>query len=207
MSLFPRAFVPIFIAMLCVIVPTGAMAQTGPTGGTAFEQEPPPPAMLEPGLWTGPEVEGDVAVLLEDGTAAAPANAPDQVKQAIWAANSLQELPYRYGGGHNLKFDVAKGADCSGTVSFALHAAGLLDAPLDSGSFMKWGEKGKGDWITVFTNPGHAFVVIAGLRLDTSVAGMARSKGVAASAFERGPRWRPMKRSGRGFVKRHPLSF
>jgi hypothetical protein len=208
MSPFLRALAPIFIVILCVVVPTGAMAQTPVTGGTAFEQEPPPPPMLEPGLWTGPEVEGDVAVLLEDGTAAAPANAPEQVKQAIWAANSMQELPYRYGGGHNLKFDVGKGADCSGTVSFALHAAGLLDEPLDSGSFMKWGEKGKGDWITVYTNPGHAYAVIAGLRLDTSVGEMARrAKKVAASAYERGPRWRPMKRSGRGFVKRHPLSF
>jgi hypothetical protein len=206
MSLFPRAFAPTVIAMLCVIVPTGAMAQS-PTGGTAFEEEPPPPVMLEPGLWTGPEVPGDTAVLLEDGTAAAPADAPEQVKQAIWAANSLQHLPYRYGGGHNLKFDVAKGADCSGTVSFALHAAGLLKTPLDSGSFMKWGLKGKGGWITVYTNPGHAYAVIAGLRLDTSVAGMARRKGFAASAFESGPRWRPMKRSARGFVKRHPLSF
>jgi hypothetical protein len=206
MSLFPRGVAPIVIVMLCVIVPTGAMAQS-PTGGTAFEQEPPPPPMLEPGLWSGPEVPGVEAVLLEDGTAAAPADAPEQVKQAIWAANSLQSLPYRYGGGHNLKFDVAKGADCSGTVSYALHAAGLLDTPLDSGSFMKWGERGKGDWITVYTNPGHAYAVIAGLRLDTSVAGMARTKSVAASAFERGPRWRPMKRSARGFVKRHPLSF
>jgi hypothetical protein len=204
---FPRAFAPTIIAMLCVIVPTGAMAQSPPTGGTAFEEEPAPPPMLEPGLWTGQEVAGDEAVLLEDGSAAAPANAPDQVKQAIWAANSMQQLPYRYGGGHNLKFDVAKGADCSGTVSYALHAAGLLDEPLDSGSFMKWGERGKGDWITVYTNPGHAYVVIAGLRLDTSVAGMARTKSVAASAYERGPRWRPMKRSGRGFKKRHPLSF
>jgi hypothetical protein len=209
MSPFLRALAPIIIAMLCMLAPTGAMAQSPATGGTAFEEEPAPPPMLEPGLWTGPEVEGDEAVLLEDGTAAAPAEAPEQVKQAIWAANSLQDLPYRYGGGHNLKFDVAKGADCSGTVSFALHAAGLLDEPLDSGSFMKWGEKGKGDWITVYTNPGHAYVVIAGLRLDTSVAGMARrsSKRVAAAAYERGPRWRPMKRSGRGFVKRHPLSF
>ena len=206
MSLFPRALAPLFIAMLCVIVPTGAMAQD-PTGGTAFETEPPPPAMLEPGLWTGPEVPGDTAVLLEDGTAAAPADAPDQVKQAIWAANSLQELPYRYGGGHNLKFDVANGADCSGTVSFALHAAGLLESPLDSGSFMKWGRRGKGAWISVFTNPGHAYTVIAGLRLDTSMAGMSRTKRVAASAFERGPRWRPMSRSPRGFVKRHPISF
>jgi hypothetical protein len=207
MSPFPRAFAPFFIVMLCVLVPTGAMAQTPATGGTAYEEEPPPPPMLEPGLWTGPEVPGDTAVLLEDGTAAAPANAPDQVKQAIWAANSLQELPYRYGGGHSLKFDVAKGADCSGTVSFALHAAGLLTTPLDSGSFMKWGLRGKGAWITVFTNPGHAYAMIAGLRLDTSVAGMSRRKGMVASVFESGPRWRPMPRSGRGFVKRHPLSF
>src|SRR5215207_9741255 len=208
MSLFPRALAPIFIAMLCVIVPTGAMAQSS-TGGTAFEEEPPPPAMLEPGLWTGPEVPGDKAVLLEDGTAAAPSDAPDQVKQAIWAANSLQELPYRYGGGHNLEFDVADGADCSGTVSYALHAAGLLKAPLDSGSFMRWGRRGRGAWITVFTNPGHAYAVIAGLRLDTSIAGMSRTmkSTVAATAFESGPRWRPMKRSASGFIKRHPTSF
>jgi hypothetical protein len=207
MSLFPRALAPFFILMLCVIVPTGASAAKPPTGGTSFEEEPPPPPMLEPGLWTGPEVPGTQAVLLEDGTAAAPADAPEQVKQAIWAANSLQELPYSYGGGHNLKFDVAKGADCSGTVSFALHAAGLLKAPLDSGSFMRWGLKGKGVWITVFTNPGHAYAVIAGLRLDTSIAGMSRTRGVAAPAFERGPRWRPTPRSGSGFSKRHPTSF
>src|SRR5215211_8218728 len=144
MSLFPRALAPFFIAMLCVIVPTGAFAADPPTGGTSFEEEPPPPPMLEPGLWTGPEVAGTEAVLLADGTAAAPANAPEQVKQAIWAANSLQTLPYRYGGGHNLKFDVADGADCSGTVSFALKAGGLLDTPLDSGRFMTWGERGKG---------------------------------------------------------------
>ncbi len=163
--------------------------------------------MLEPGLWTGVEVPGTKAQLLKDGTAAAPADAPEQVKQAIWAANALQDLPYRYGGGHNLEFDVAKGADCSGTVSFALHAAGLLKTPLDSGRFMRWGRSGKGRWITVITNPGHAYVVLAGLRLDTSVAGMSRTRGIAASAFERGPRWRPMPRSPLGFVKRHPVSF
>jgi hypothetical protein len=208
MSFFPRAFAPIFIAMVCVIAPTGAMAQDAvPTGGTAFEEEPPPPKMLKAGKWTGPEVPGTKAKLLADGTAAAPAEAPEQVKQAIWAANALQELPYLYGGGHNLEFDVSDGADCSGTVSFALKAAQLLKMPLDSGSFMKWGEKGKGRWITVFTNPGHAYAKIAGLRLDTSVAGMARKRNFAASAFESGPRWRPMNRSPRGFVKRHPLSF
>src|SRR5215213_10273915 len=125
MSLSPRAFAPFFIVMLCVIAPAGALAAS-PTGGTAYEEEPPPPAMLAPGLWTGPEVPGTEAVLLEDGTAAAPADAPAQVKKAIWAANSMQALPYRYGGGHNLEFDVARGADCSGTVSFALHAGSLL---------------------------------------------------------------------------------
>ncbi len=194
------------MAMLCVVAPTGALAAS-PTGGTAFEEEPAPPEMLEPGLWDGVEVPGDEAVLLADGSAGAPADAPEQVKQAIWAANALQELPYRYGGGHNLKFDVDDGADCSGTISFALHAAGVLKTPLDSGSFMKWGEPGRGAWITVFTNPGHAYVKIAGLRLDTSVAGMSRAKGVAASAFESGPRWRSMGRSPRDFVKRHPLAF
>ena len=207
MSLFPRALAPIFIVLLCVIVPTGALAASPGTGGTAFEEEPPPPPMLEPGRWTGPEVAGTRAVLLADGTAAAPADAPEQVKQAIWAANSLQQLPYRYGGGHNLKFDVSGGADCSGTVSFALHAAGLLKAPLDSGSFMRWGRAGRGAWITVFTNPGHAYAKIAGLRLDTSVAGMSRTRGFAASVFESGPRWRPMQRSPLGFVRRHAVSF
>ena len=207
MPFFPRALAPIFIAMLCVIAPTGALAQDGATGGTAFEQEPPPPKMLKAGKWSGLEVPGTKAVLLDDGTAAAPAEAPEQVKQAIWAANALQELPYLYGGGHNLKFDVSNGADCSGTVSFALKAAQALKAPLDSGSFMQWGEKGKGRWITVFTNPGHAYVKIAGLRLDTSIAGMSRTRDFAASVFESGPRWRPMGRSPRGFVKRHPLSF
>ena len=206
MSLFPRALAPFFIAMLCVIAPTGALADTG---GTAFEAEPPPPPMLEPGQWSGVEVPGTKATLLEDGTAAAPADAPEQVKQAIWAANALKDLPYLYGGGHNLQFDVADGADCSGTVSYALHAAGLLKTPLDSGRFMRWGRRGKGNWITVFTNPGHAYAVIAGLRLDTSIAGMSRTtkSTVSATAFESGPRWRPMKRSALGFVKRHPTSF
>jgi hypothetical protein len=207
MALFPRAVAPFLISALAVIVPTGAFAATPGTGGTAFEPEPPPPPMLAPGLWTGPEVPGTKAALLADGTAAAPSEAPEQVKQAIWAANSLQELPYLYGGGHNLEFDVARGADCSGTVSFALHAAGLLKVPLDSGKLMSWGRSGRGAWITVFTNPGHAYAKIAGLRLDTSVGRISRTSGVAASAFERGPRWRPMGRAMEGFVKRHPVSF
>ena len=202
MSLFQRALAPFLFALLCAIAPAGASADS-PTGGMAYEEEPAPPAMLAPGLWTGIEVPGAEAVLLEDGTAAAPAEAPDQVKQAIWAANSMQELPYRYGGGHNLKFDVTLGADCSGTVSFALRAGDLLAAPLDSGSFMRWGEKGKGEWITVYTNPGHAFIMIAGLRFDTGM----RDNSVRGQFPGRGPRWAKAKRSTRGFSARHPRGF
>jgi hypothetical protein len=147
-----------------------------------------------------------VAKLLPDGTAAAPAEAPAQVQQAIWAANTIQDKPYIYGGGHR-SFKAA-GYDCSGTVSYALHAGGLLDSPLDSGRFMRWGEKGQGLWITVYTNPGHAYVILAGLRLDTSPAGMFGFKASKRSkALERGPRWRPLSRSSTGYKARHPLGF
>ena len=126
-----------------------------------------------------------------------PADAPPQVQQAIWAANEIQDKPYVYGGGHG-DFD-DDGYDCSGTVSYALHGAGLLETALDSGSFMKWGEKGPGTWITVYTNPGHAYAVIAGLRLDTSAASVTRSNTRKfKKALERGPRWRPTMRSSQG---------
>jgi hypothetical protein len=128
------------------------------------------------------------------------------VQQAIFAANKIQEMPYVYGGGHGDFED--DGYDCSGTVSYALHGGGLLDTPLDSGSFMKWGETGAGLWITVYTNPGHAYAVIAGLRLDTSAAAVTRSNTRKfKKALERGPRWRPTQRSSSGFKKRHPLGF
>jgi hypothetical protein len=207
MSLTRRALAPLVISMLCVVAPAGASAATPAefTGGFSFEPEPPPPPMRSPGRWSGEEVAGRVAKLLPDGTAAAPSDAPDQVKQAIWAANWLRDKPYKYGGGHAKVRDT--GYDCSGTVSFALRAAGLLETPLDSRSFMAWAEAGRGRWITVYTNPGHAYAVIAGLRLDTSTAGVSRVGRVARSALESGPRWRPVLRSPRGFIRRHPLSF
>ncbi len=176
-----RAFALLIFVFL--FVPTAAQAQS--TGGAEYVA-PPPEDMTAPGA---------KAKLLPDGTAAAPAAAPQAVKEAIWAANRLQDKPYKYGGGHAKVED--SGYDCSGTVSYALHHAGLLKTPLDSGSFMRWGSRGKGDWITVYTNPGHAFVVIAGLRLDTSAAGERRSSG-------KGPRWRSNLRGGRGFRLRHP---
>ena len=169
----------------------------------------PPPAPPDPANIVVP---GAQAQLLPDGTAAAPADAPPQIQQAIFAANKIQAKPYKYGGGHAKVED--KGYDCSGTVSYALLAAAELglEGPLDSGSFMKWGEAGEGQWFTIYTNPGHAYAVIAGLRLDTSIGSSPRGgdRKLAAQhkkAMERGPRWRPWERSSRGFKKRHPVGF
>jgi peptidoglycan hydrolase-like protein with peptidoglycan-binding domain len=134
------------------------------------------------------------AVLGPDGrTAVAPATAPQQVKDAIAAANAITTKPYRYGGGHGSFKDSAY--DCSGSVSYAMHGAGLLDQPLDSNGFARWGQAGKGQWITTYGNSSHAFVIIAGLRFDTSGRG------------ESGPRWRPEARSTSGFVARHPAGL
>jgi len=131
------------------------------------------------------------------GLAAAPMSAPVAVQQAIWAANQIVGLRYVYGGGH-ASF-VAAGYDCSGTVSFALHGGGLLSTPMDSSEMMAWGSHGLGRWITVFSNPGHAYVDIAGLRLDTSAAD--------DPSNQQGPRWRPLRAANGGYTVRHPLGF
>ena len=134
------------------------------------------------------------AVIGPDGrTAIAPEDAPQRVKDAIAAANEITRKPYRYGGGHGRFKD--SGYDCSGAVSYALHGAGLLDRPLDSSGLARWGSRGKGRWITVYANSGHAYVVIAGLRFDTSRAG--------SSNTESGPRWRDNRRSASGYHARH----
>jgi hypothetical protein len=137
------------------------------------------------------------------GLAIPPADAPPEVVAAINAANKIASKPYRYGGGHASFRD--SGYDCSGAISYALHGGDLLDSPLDSGSFMRWGERGRGRWITVYTNPGHAYVVIAGLRFDTG--GRDRT---ASSRYQvapgTGPRWRG-RRSTSGYVARHPVGF
>jgi hypothetical protein len=126
-------------------------------------------------------------------TAVAPAGAPPQVVVAIAAANRITRKPYKWGGGHGRWRD--SGYDCSGTVSYVLHAAGLLKQARDSTGLMSFGERGGGDWITVYAHGGHAYVVIAGLRFDTSGRG------------EEGPRWRLEPTSARGYVKRHPAGL
>jgi cell wall-associated NlpC family hydrolase len=135
-------------------------------------------------LPTGPR-----ARVRADGSAIAPDDAPDIVKRVILAGNAIAKFPYKWGGGHGAWRD--NGYDCSGSVSFALAAAGLLDRPLTSGLFMRYGDEGPGDWITIYANDGHVFMVVAGLRFDTSGRGRA------------GTRWQEAPRTVAGFAVRH----
>jgi cell wall-associated NlpC family hydrolase len=145
-----------------------------------------------------PTVAGDVAKII-DGEAYAPSFAPPAVKEAIWAGDRIRQMPYVLGGGHG---DWSSpGYDCSGSVSYVLHAAGLLRVSEDSGQLERWGVSGPGDWITVYTNAGHAFIQIAGIRLDTS----AEQDPNPPSGT--GPRWRPLMHGTRGFVARHPADY
>ncbi len=133
---------------------------------------------------------GSSAILLT-GVALAPPDAPEQVQGAINAANTIVGRPYVWGGGHASFYDSSY--DCSGAVSFALFGGGLIPQPLTSGDLMRWGAAGRGRWITVYANPGHTFVEIAGLRFDTVGA----EQGT-------GPRWHLATVSTAGFVARHP---
>jgi len=135
-------------------------------------------------LQTGPR-----ARVLPDGTAVAPEDAPEPVRRVIQAANAIAKFPYKWGGGHGAWRD--NGYDCSGSVSFALAGAGLLQAPRTSGDFMNYGAPGPGKWITIYANGGHMFMVVAGLRFDTSGRGRA------------GTRWQEGVRSTGGMAVRH----
>jgi cell wall-associated NlpC family hydrolase len=123
------------------------------------------------------------------GTVQPPPGAPQAVALVIAAANAIAGLPYVYGGGHG-SFQ-ANAYDCSGSVSYALAAAGLVNSPMASGPFMSWGDPGPGQWITVYANAGHAFMVVAGWRFDTGALGA-------------GTRWSHSMRPTGGFVARHP---
>jgi hypothetical protein len=145
---------------------------------------------------SGPTVPGSIA-RLRNGQAAAPDVAPLPVKRAIWAANELRTKPYRYGGGHKSFLDNAY--DCSGTVSYALGAAGILKSPISSSEFQRFGQSGRGRWITVYARNGHTFAIIAGLRLDTTPYITAHDRWA--------PRWQPTVRMPLGFQARHPFGL
>jgi cell wall-associated NlpC family hydrolase len=130
------------------------------------------------------------ATLTPDGLAVAPADAPEEVQAIIEAGNEIATKPYKYGGGHGKWRD--SGYDCSGSISYALHGAGLLDRALSSGDFMRWGERGRGTWVTIRANSGHAYMIVAGLRFDTS------------ARRQSGNRWTEKMRSARGYRAVHP---
>jgi peptidoglycan hydrolase-like protein with peptidoglycan-binding domain len=135
----------------------------------------------------------DEATLDSNGLAVAPASAPPEVQAIIAAGNAIASKPYKYGGGHGRWNDT--GYDCSGSVSYALHGAGLLDTALDSSGFMSWGERGPGVWVSIYGNPGHAYMVVAGLRFDTSARRIT------------GTRWTDQMRSSSGYTVRHPTGL
>jgi hypothetical protein len=142
-----------------------------------------------------PMIHGNRAVL-RNGIAYAPSNAPDSVKHAIWAVNTICRRPYVWGGGHGSFRD--SGYDCSGTVSFALHYAGLLNSPIPSSDFLRYGQRGHGRWFTIYSRHGHVWAMIAGLRLDTTDL---RYGG------DVGPRWHLDGRDTWGFEARHPVGL
>jgi peptidoglycan hydrolase-like protein with peptidoglycan-binding domain len=146
----------------------------------------------DPGAGTMPTqlAPGDTAQIGSDGLAIAPASAPPQVQAIIAAGNQIASKPYKYGGGHGKWND--SGYDCSGSVSYALHGAGLLEDALPSGDFTDWGDPGPGQWVTLYAKSSHMFMVVAGIRFDTS----GRTKN--------GTRWQADMRSTRGYTAVHP---
>jgi cell wall-associated NlpC family hydrolase len=187
-------------AAACLLAPVAAstaFAEPSPPssagGGATFEPPPPPPEKAT----------------LVDGRVVAPASAPARVKKVIDAANRIVEKPYIYGGGHKpyskgisaTAARLDRGYDCSGAVSFALFGGRFLRSPLPSGPLMKWGQRGPGTWITVYSSPSHAYVVIAGLRFDTSMHDR------DAPGPRTGPRWSRTLRKSKAFVARHPRGY
>jgi septal ring factor EnvC (AmiA/AmiB activator) len=155
--------------------------QVASEGGDATEGQLPAP--LNP---------GQEAQVISESEASAPASAPAAVQEVISAGNAIATTPYIWGGGHG-SFE-SSGYDCSGAVSYALHGGGFLESPLDSTGLETWGEPGPGQWITVYANSGHAWMVVAGIAFDT-VGGP-------------GPRWHdPWVDSPEGFIARHPAGY
>jgi hypothetical protein len=170
---------------------TSSPGATATSGGVGIGAQPALP-------FSRPTVPGLTGKIIH-GLAYAPADAPLQVQEIIWAGDRIRFKPYVYAGGHGKWNDV--GYDCSGTVSYVLHAAGLLPVSMDSSEFEAWGKRGAGQWITVYTNPGHAFIEVAGIRFDTS------AEQDSNPPPGTGPRWRPVMTSTAGFMPRHPAGL
>jgi hypothetical protein len=180
------------VGVLATLVVGGSGSASAQTGGSPVpgstetsETSAPAPSPVTSGI------PGKAKLIRKSGRALPPPGAPPAVAAAIAAGNAIHKRPYVWGGGH-ADFE-SWGYDCSGAVSYILHAAGLLPSPLPSGPLMAWGLPGKGQWITVMANTSHTYAVVAGLRWDTSSYGSGGN----------GPRWRATKRHPKGFAVRH----
>jgi peptidoglycan hydrolase-like protein with peptidoglycan-binding domain len=157
--------------------------------------------VVGPATWAALGRPGVATVLKRRGRSARPSPAPapvpgavpDTVQRVIAAGDRIAGLPYKYGGGHAILDDT--GYDCSGSVSYALRGAGLMDSALTSGDFMSWGEAGPGRWITIYAAPEHVYMVVNGRRFDTT------------GRSESGTRWQAEQRSSAGYVARHPAGL
>jgi hypothetical protein len=169
------------------------------TGGIAKEPTTPKPTGAASGTLSRKDAPSAInggtrtATALDNGVALPPLEAPTQVLKIIEAGNAIARTPYKWGGGHGRFLDT--GYDCSGSVSFALYAAGLIEGPSDSSGLMRWGKPGRGKWITIYSNPGHVYMEVAGIRFDTS------------GAKATGSRWQNELRTNAGFVARHPAGL
>jgi cell wall-associated NlpC family hydrolase len=179
-----RAIAVIATLAACLVAVSAAAAEQVPWGAGCMPTEPG-------ATRTSANCGGDLVA----GRAVAPAAAPTLVKRAIAAANHINGRPYVWGGGH-VSF-LSRGYDCSGAVSYVLHAAGLLDQTMVSGQLASYGEAGLGHWITIYANADHVFMVIAGLRFDT------RDDPPGVN----GPRWHRAKVDPRRFAARHPAGL
>lgn len=170
-----------------------------PTEQPGSDESTPAPAGASAPLGkrksSGPSSDAAVsqAEVRKEGIALPPIEAPEAVRRIIEAGNQIARTPYLWGGGHGKWLD--KGYDCSGSVSYALAAAGLLNGPLASGPLMSWGKPGKGKWVTIYTNPGHVWLAVAGVRFDTSGNRVT------------GSRWQATMRPTAGYVARHPAGL
>jgi len=194
----PRNLIAIALLALATLAAASADRADATVYGGISAVSPEPPAAVTPGPppgSTGTPGSGPVSrAALVNGRAVAPLGAPAAVRKAIQAANRIRSKPYVWGGGHGRWWD--SGYDCSGSVSYALHGAGLLGVPMVSGSLAHWGEAGPGRWITIYANAGHVYATIAGLRWDTS-----------GDTSGTGPRWHEDPASPAGFAVRHPPGY
>jgi cell wall-associated NlpC family hydrolase len=133
---------------------------------------------------------GDGPTLKRRGSGGGGHGRPGRLTRLIRAANRIARTPYKYGGGHRTYHD--SGYDCSGSISYALHYAGLLRTPRNSTGFMSYGLPGPGRHVTIYANAGHAYMVVDHRRFDTSAIG------------ETGSRWTRTHRSASGYAVRHP---